>query len=306
MRRSVPLMSTGWVGALLALSLLASAQADETASESAQAKKTMSASAQANKTMSVSASDTDDAGDTTRWSALRAQLFGDRELQTGSGVIALDAPARAFDAARVTVTIEALAAQTPERFIERVWLIVDNNPLPVAGEFEFQPSWGWNTIDTELRVNEYSPMRVVAERSDGSLHMDESFIKAVGGCSAPPSSFERSDATLLGSFRGGVEQLLDPKVPALARIRLVHPNASGMQFDQFTRTYIPAHYVHTIGAELDGETLFTLTTNFSLSQDPVLGFDFEPRDDGELTLYALDSEDRRFEKSWPIRRTASN
>jgi len=103
------------------------------------------------------------------------------------------------------------------------------------------------------------------------------------------------------NFRGGVDQFLDPKVPAIARIRLVHPNASGMQFDQFTRTYIPAHFIHTMGAELNGQPLFTLATNFSLSQDPVLGFNFVPEDDGELTIYAIDSEKRRFEKSWPVR-----
>jgi len=73
-------------------------------------------------------------------------------------------------------------------------------PLECQSRSELlEPNEGWDTIDTELRVNEYSNIRVVAERTDGSLHMDHSFIKAVGGCSAPPSSYERSDATLLGN-----------------------------------------------------------------------------------------------------------
>lgn len=235
-----------------------------------------------------------------RWEQIRLQLFGERDIAEDAGVISLDAPGRAFDGARVPVTIRAVFPQSDAQYIKRLHLIVDNNPVPVAGTFEFETSEGWDTIDTELRINEYSFMRAVAELNDGKLHMASSFIKAVGGCSAPPSSYDRSDVTLLGSFSGGVDQLLNPKVPALARIRIIHPNASGMQFDQFTRTYIPAHYIHTMKAAFNDELLFTLNTNFSLSQDPVLGFNFRPKESGTLTLSAIDSEDRRFEQSWDI------
>lgn len=235
-----------------------------------------------------------------RWRNLKNQLFSDRPVSTAGGIVQLEAPGRAFDGARVPITARALLDQTNERYIRKLYLIVDNNPLPVAGTFTFEPNRGWDTIDTELRINEYSFVRVVAELSDSSLHMDESFVKAVGGCSAPPSSYDRSDASLLGKFTGSVDQVLNPEVPALARIRLVHPNASGMQFDQFTRTYIQPHYIHTMGAELDGKPLFTLATNFSLSQDPVLGFNFKPREKGSLLIYALDSKNQRFEQTWPV------
>lgn len=237
---------------------------------------------------------------TDRWEQIRLQLFGEKAITEDSGVIGLEAPGRAFDGARVPITVRAIEPQDAARHITKLFLIVDNNPLPVAGTFEFTSQQGWDTIDTELRINEYSHMRAVAELNDGSLHMSSAYIKAVGGCSAPPSSYDRSDATLLGNFTGGVEQLLNPKVPAAARIRIVHPNASGMQFDQFTRTYIPAHYIHTMSAEFNGTPLFTLDTNFSLSQDPVLGFNFQPRESGTLTLTATDSKSQQFEQSWQI------
>lgn len=237
-----------------------------------------------------------------RWQLLRSQLFGEREIMEDS-VVELEAPGRAFEAARVPVTIRASAGLAKERFIRKLYLIVDNNPLPVAGTFTFEPNNGWDTIDTELRVNEYSYARAVAELNDGSLHMSSSFVKAVGGCSAPPSSFERSEASLLGNFKGGIDQILNPDIPAMARVRLVHPNASGMQFDQYTRTYIQPHYVHTIGADFNDKKLFTLETNFSLSQDPVLGFNFKPGEDGELKIYAIDSKDQRFEQSWKVEST---
>lgn len=241
-----------------------------------------------------------------RWGIVRQQLFADRPIAEDSSVLSLSAPARAFDAARVPVTIRALINQNPERFIEKLFLVVDKNPVPVASTFTFEPNRGWQTLDTELRVNEYSMMRIIAQLNDGSLHMDSSFIKAVGGCSAPPTSYDRSDVTKFGSFEASIKNLLDPKVPAQARIRINHPNASGMQFDQMTRTYIPAHYIHTMGAEFNGDPLFTVETNFSFSQDPVLGFNFEPDVDGKLMMYALDSKNNRFEESWEIEAVTSN
>jgi len=235
-----------------------------------------------------------------RWELLRQQLFADQDIDESGGVVLMQMAGRAMDAARVPVTIRALVPQSEDYFIRKLYLIVDNNPLPVAGTFHFEPNQGWDTIDTELRINEYTSTRVVVEMNDGELFMDSTFIKAVGGCSAPPSSYERSDENLLGNITGGISPLLDPEVPASARIRLVHPNASGMQFDQFTRTYIQPHYIHTMAAEFNGQPVFLLETNFSLSQDPVLGFNFMPREDGELLIYAEDSKDQRFEQTWEI------
>lgn len=237
---------------------------------------------------------------TERWELLRLQLFGERSIIEDAGIIDLESPGRAFDGARVPITIRSAVPHTEAHYIQKLYLIVDNNPVPVAGTFAFQSSLEWDTIDTELRINEYSHVRVVAELSDERLFMSSDFVKAVGGCSAPPSSYERSDVTLLGNFTGGVDQILNPKVPAIARIRIIHPNASGMQFDQFTRTYIPAHYIHTMQAEFNGNPLFTLDTNFSLSQDPVLGFNFKPEQSGTLTLSAIDSKNQQFQQSWQV------
>jgi len=253
-----------------------------------------------------------------RWNSMRLQLFHEREIDEQGGVISLDMPGRAFDSARVPVTIKAELPQSDDRFIEKLYLIVDNNPLPVAGTFTFQPNKGWDTIVTELRVNEYTSARVVAEMNTGELFMDSRFIKAVGGCSAPPSSYERSDKLRLGKFNASFSEFetkfakqdnaikfnpldkLELEVPMLAKIRITHPNASGMQFDQFTRTYIQPHYIHTMGVAFNGDQLFTLDTNFSLSQDPMLGFNFSPPNKGELLIYAIDSKNQRFEQVFDI------
>jgi len=126
-----------------------------------------------------------------RWLLLKEQLFAEKEVLTGTGVIQLQVAGRAFDGARVPVAARSLIADKDSQYIRKLYLIVDNNPLPVAGTFSFEPGKGWDTIDTELRINEYSFVRVVAELSDESLHMDSTFVKAVGGCSAPPCQLLR-------------------------------------------------------------------------------------------------------------------
>lgn len=42
-------------------------------------------------------------------------------------------------------------------------------------------------LATRVRVDDYSYVRAVAETADGKLHMVKAFVKASGGCSAPPS-----------------------------------------------------------------------------------------------------------------------
>jgi|GEM_PF-960459 len=247
-----------------------------------------------------------------RWNQIRPGIFGDRPISTDTDIIELEAPHRAFNGSRVPISMHAKIAQNDDYYIKKIYLVVDKNPLPLAGTFNFEANKGWTSIETEIRINEYTNLRVISETSDDELHMTKAFVKAVGGCSALPDSYDRSDANAFGrmdlSFgepvgrpsMSPIRELLNGEKPSMARFKLIHPNASGMQFDQFSRTYIPAHFIHTIGAKFNGREIFTLDTNFSLSQDPSIGFNFVPLEDGEMTIFAIDSKDERFEKTWPI------
>ncbi len=254
-----------------------------------------------------------------RWNTIKPSLFGDRTIHTDLEIIDLEAPHRAFNGSRVPLTMRALVPQSDDYYIKKIYLVIDKNPLPLAGTFQFEPNNGWATIDTEVRINEYTSVRAIAETSDDNLYMSKRFVKAVGGCSALPDSYERSDANAFGKMDLviGTPDIIsnDPlsKLPSdlkselhggkdatRATFKLIHPNASGMQFDQFSRTYIPAHFVHTIVARFNDRDIFTLDTNFSLSQDPTVSFNFVPLEDGEVTIFAIDSKDQRFEQSWPV------
>ena len=230
-----------------------------------------------------------------RWEELQHSFFGDRPIIEGDDVITMEAPKRAHDAATVPITVSAV---DPGRQIKKVHLIVDKNPLPLAGIFKFTEEAGaWESFETHIRINEYTHVRAIGELNDGSLHMTSRFVKAAGGCSAPAMSDLEAAMARAGNMRLLIDGINSTRAPrAEATIKISHPNNSGMQFDQISRNYIPAFFVHTIGAELNGKTLMTVDTNFSLSENPTVRLKFTPEiDHSQLQVFAVDSKGNRYE-----------
>lgn len=229
----------------------------------------------------------------TRWLQIKQQLFGDRDVQDGADVIGLDAPTRALDAAVVPIDIEARFDQTPVRYISKLYLVIDNNPSPVAAVFEFPGDRPWGKISTRIRVNAYTDVRTLAELNDGQIYMTARFVKASGGCSAPALKDPAAAASQLGRMK-----LLVPKTaggnPLLAKLLIKHPNSSGLQFDQITRNYIPAHYVRQIEVSYKDAPLFKVATDISISEDPAIAFSFTPEGDGAIDVLVTDSDGKDF------------
>lgn len=239
--------------------------------------------------------------DEARWSELSKVYFGDAPILTGEGVLSLDAPKRAHDAATVPITIKATDAG---RAIEELYVFVDMNPLPLAGIFRFTEEAGfWNALETRIRINEYTHVRAVGKLSNGELHMSERFVKASGGCSAPAMADMDAAMARAGKMQLFLDEVrgADDAPYSEAIIKISHPNNSGMQFDQISRNYIPAFFVNTIQAELDGVALMTIETNFSMSENPVVRLAFNsdttPRN---LTVKAIDSKGNQYEKSTAV------
>jgi len=84
-----------------------------------------------------------------------------------------------------------------------------------------------------------------------------------------------------------------------AVIKISHPNNSGMQFDQVSRNYIPAFFVHTISAEMNGKPLLSVETNFSMSENPIVRVDFHSKDidQSALSVFIEDSKGEKYEKT---------
>lgn len=232
------------------------------------------------------------------WASLKQMHFGDRPIADGAAVIGLEAPVRAEDAAIVPITIKDLLAADGKRRIDKVWLVIDNNPVPMSATFDFTPLAGRADIATRVRVDAYTTMRAIARTDDGKLYMATRYVKASGGCSAPASKDPEAALANLGEMR----LKTDEQTASLGEIRdvqlmLRHPNHTGLQMNQLTRLYVPAHFVQKISVDYAGDPVLDVETTFSLSEDPSLRFSLKPRAPGELSVRVVDSRDMRFAES---------
>lgn len=232
------------------------------------------------------------------WKGFRGDVFGERPIWENSPVIHLTAPPRAEDAALVPVELRAALPPGDLRTIVKITLIVDENPAPVAASFRFGSDRRDAHLSTRLRVNAYSFVRAVAETSDGELHMATRYVKAAGGCSAPALKDQDESLAKLGEMR--LRLLRNAKESALdsprAQLMIRHPNYSGLQMNQVTRHYIPAKFVDHIAVRQGGELVFEMEGGISLSEDPVIGFDYKPNG-ADFQARAKDTDGRNFETS---------
>ena len=225
------------------------------------------------------------------WERIAAQLFPGRTPRQGSDVVQLAAPLRAAYGASVPVKISSKLAQTRERHVRRMWLVVDKNPSPLAAALDLGLDLGQADFETRLRVDEYSHVRVVSELSDGSLHTDSRYVKTSGGCSAPPN---RDALHLIGRTMFKLPEGVKPNAPTPADVTVIHPNDTGFELNNQTVMFIPPHFVRAIKVSYAGRKLFDAELDFSVSENPTLRFHFVPRGDGELRAEVVDSKDGRF------------
>jgi sulfur-oxidizing protein SoxY len=234
------------------------------------------------------------------WNDIREMLFADRPIEDGAGVIHLAAPQRAHDAAIVPIEMVADIAQTPERYIRTVHLVIDQNPAPVAGAFHLTLESGRATIATRVRINEYTNVRAIAETSDGQLYMASRFVKASGGCSAPALKDHEQAIARLGQMKIRALTPFQPGSPNEVQLLVSHPNYSGMQMDPLSRRWIPPHYVREIHVSYDGRPILRVEGDISLSENPSVHFSFVPEGPGELSVRVVDSEEQEFTTSVPL------
>ncbi|NBN93742.1 MAG: quinoprotein dehydrogenase-associated SoxYZ-like carrier [Betaproteobacteria bacterium] len=234
--------------------------------------------------------------DTEQWAGLRQYLFANRPIADNVGdVVDLDAPFRAEDASVVPIGLKAKIDQSGGRYIRKLWLVVDKNPTPVAASFELTPESGRADVETRIRLEEYTWVRVIAETSDGQLHMARKYVRAAGGCSAPAGKDNEAALARLGKIKFKLEGEVETGKPTLAQMMVSHPNNSGMQMDQVTRLFVPPQYVRHVEVAYGGKVILSADVDFSISENPNFRFYFMPKAGGsELTAKVVDSKDLTF------------
>jgi sulfur-oxidizing protein SoxY len=247
------------------------------------------------------ATDQDAAERAARWTELRHALFAGRTVGDGTAWMGIDAPARALDAALVPITLTIQG----ERPIKSLYLIIDENPGPLAGHFIFGPQADPHSLKLRVRVNAYTYIHAVAETSDGQLYSVARFVKAAGGCSAPAGGDEREALQDIGHIRLRLLRPFVPGRPMQAQMMIRHPNFNGMQLDQVTRLYTPALFIRTIDVSYNDAEVMHLDSDISLSSDPVIDFGFVPAQKGRLKVLVRDTKDATFGQSFDVPAPAS-
>jgi sulfur-oxidizing protein SoxY len=225
------------------------------------------------------------------WENLRSKLFPSRQIDNTPGTVRLMVPLRATYGASVPVKIVATLAQTPSLYVKRLYLLVDKNPSPLAAVIDLTTEVGQADFETRIRVDEYSHVRVVAELSNGDLHMDSRYVKTSGGCSAPPN---RDAPNLIGKT---MLKLIDPVTidqPSAADVTVIHPNDTGFELNQVTVMYIPAHFVRSIKVSFAERKIFDAELDFSISENPTIRFNFVPHGPGQLKAEVEDSKENHW------------
>ncbi len=237
------------------------------------------------------------------WQKVRASLFENRPVEAAPpGLLVLEAPARAVDAAVVPV---AIRTQPPAgHWVKRLVLVIDANPSPISAIFQFTRASGRADVETRVRVDEYSFVRAVAELDDGRLYTVHRFVKASGGCSAPAGADAAAAMANLGRMSFRVDGDLKPGRPVQAQLAISHPNHSGLAMDQATRQFTPAHFVRKVDVRYGGQSVFSADVDFSIAENPNFRFWFVPAGAGELQASVVDSQDRHFEATQPLREPA--
>jgi sulfur-oxidizing protein SoxY len=234
------------------------------------------------------------------WNSVKGDIFKDRPILDGSGLVVLDAPRRADDAAVVPIGMHVNFAAADKRTLQSLTLVVDENPAPVAGTFTIGPRSGVTSISARIRVNSYSYVRLVAELSDGKLYGVKTFVKASGGCSAPAASNADATKSMLGQMKF---RAFRSEASTEAQIMLRHPQNSGLQMDQLTRLYIPPFFIDNVKIWQGDELVLTMDGGIAISEDPNIRFNYRPNGAPAFHVEAIDTAKHVFKGEWPIEKS---
>jgi len=234
---------------------------------------------------------------------IRPAVFPDRAINTDAAekILSIKAPYRAEDATVVPISIHAGVPQTGARYIRRIHVYVDKNPLPLVGVFEFTPLSGKADLALRIRVDDQSFVRAIAEMNNGDLYMVKSFVRATGACSAPPPPSISDSFAHMGRMKFGVVGKPQLDKPNLVQLKIQHPNITGMQpLHIGSRTMPPPHFINHIAVEYNGQPVMQARLTFSVSMDPSFRFFVLPEKTGTLHVTATDTKDNHWSSDYRL------
>lgn len=237
------------------------------------------------------------------WDGLRTEIFGQRPILHGDGVVELAAPMRPDDQSAVPISVSARFSDG--RTIRSVSIIVDENPSPLAAVFTVGGQRTQIRFGANFRLNSATDLRAVVEASDGQLYMAERHVRFAGGqaaCSAPPQGDPDEILASMGEMRlvSPTPQAALTPIEARARLEISHPNHTGMVLDQISLLYIPLRMISQVEAKQGEDLVFSMAGSISLSQNPAIDFDYRVNGSARLNVSVSDTDGAIWTASLPI------
>jgi sulfur-oxidizing protein SoxY len=235
------------------------------------------------------------------WESLRGDIIQHRTLNDGSAFMELTAPDRAEDAAIVPLSFRIKPDSKLPGVVKAVTFVIDENPSPVVATFTYGEQAPNAAMEMRVRVNSYSFVRAIAETEDGALYGVKRFVKASGGCSAPALKDSEQAKADIGKMRArAVPAAAGDSLAAQLMIR--HPNYSGLQMNQLTRLYIPAHFIREVEVRQNGRLVWKMEGGISISENPNFIFPVGAASQGPVSLAvrAIDTDDKVFEQTFSL------
>ncbi len=203
------------------------------------------------------------------WDEVRAALFDDLAIAPAASDLVINAPYRSASDSRTRLGAEV----RPDggEAVTALTLVIDENPMPVSAVVRFADPQPEVRFAATMRLDRSTPVHVVAELTDGTAIVAESFVKTSGegACSAPPGSDPKLALATLGDMELAIatpaaaqDASAAERLAGLGRrtldMTISHPSHSGLQRDQITLLYIPMRYISEIAVVADGRPFATI------------------------------------------------
>lgn len=234
---------------------------------------------------------------------IRPEVFGDRKIIDGTAqdILEIKAPYRAEDATVVPISIHTKIPQSPEKYIKKLHVFIDKNPVPLVGTFSFTPDSGKADLAMRVRVDDQTYIRAIAELNNGELYMTKSFVRATGACSAPPPKSIDDSIANMGNMKLKTIGELELSKPNLVQLMVKHPNITGLQpLSIGSRVMPPAHFINKISIDFEGKPVMQAQLTFSVSMDPSFRFFFVPEKKGVMHVEATDTKNNHWTSEYNI------
>lgn len=231
------------------------------------------------------------------WLDIKDVLFENRPLTPAGRMILAEVPTRTPNDLRTHLS--AFVQAPPNEYLGKIWLIIDNNPMPVSAVFDLDRPLPWFYFDTTMRINMQSPVHIVFETTSGALYVAQYHVKTsgTGACAAPPGTDPEKALATLGQMDLGITSLNPSDIRAKRQARnnarldihLNHPSHSGLQKDQITLLFIPFRYVEHLDIKLDDMPYVRVEGSISLSENPQISISI-PQTATNVTVSLQDTE----------------